>query len=190
MDIVDALTEHHAVLRRLAEEAEQRPEAFVEYERQLTAHHTMEERYFYDFLKEVEEARHDALEGVNEHHIIEMIILDTRRFPREHELFGVKVESLGEYTAHHLDEEEADIFPLARQHLPAELLTELGAKFKQAMDAVLDVTLPSVDGKGLLSPDSDKPERAAPPPESGPVSEGVQPRHGAGLGIGSLKAKG
>lgn len=189
MDIVDALTEHHAVLRRLAQEAEQRSEAFAEYERQLTAHHTLEERYFYDFLQEVAEVRHDALEGVNEHHIIEMIILDTRRFPREHELFVVKVENLGEYTAHHLDEEEADIFPLARQHLSPELLAELGEKFRQAMDTVLGIRLPPADGKARLSAAACKPERAPHPPEAKAVSEGVQPRHGAGLGIGSLKAK-
>ncbi len=185
MDIVEALTEHHAVLRRLAQEAEQRPEAFAEYERQLTAHHTMEEKYFYDFLLEFGAARHDALEGVNEHHIIEMIILDARRFPREHELFGVKVESLAEYTAHHLDEEEADIFPLARRHMPQELLAELGGQFRQAMDTVLGISLPPAGGKGPASQGLVAPE--APRAPATPVA--VQPRSGAGLGIGSLKAR-
>ncbi len=203
MDIVEALTEHHAVLRRLAQEAEQRPEAFAEYERQLTAHHTMEEKYFYDFLLEFGAARHDALEGVNEHHIIEMIILDARRFPREHELFGVKVEGLAEYTAHHLDEEEADIFPLARRHMPQKLLAELGGQFRQAMDIVLGISLPPAGGKGpaakgLVVPEAGKPERAPRPPEASGAAEvprapeipaTAQPRPGAGLGLGSLKAR-
>ena len=68
----------------------------------------MEEKYFYDILKAIPEAEHDALEAVNEHHIIELIIKDTEGFPREHEHFPIKIEGLGEYTTHHLDEEESE----------------------------------------------------------------------------------
>jgi hypothetical protein len=62
----------------------------------------MEEKYFYDILEGEAQAHKKALEAVNEHHIIEMIIKDLQRFPRDHENFAIKVESLGEYTTHHL----------------------------------------------------------------------------------------
>jgi len=49
-------------------------------------HLTTEEKYFYNLLETVPEARHDALEAVNEHHI-EMIIKDSEGFPRDHKYF-------------------------------------------------------------------------------------------------------
>ena len=75
----------------------------------------MEEKYFYDLLGSFAEAEHDSLEAVNEHHIIELIIKDAQGFPRDHQNFPIKIEGLGEYTSHHLDEEEADIFPMAQK---------------------------------------------------------------------------
>ena len=142
MDIVDALTAHHDVLRRLFAEAESDHTGFARLHRELTVHHTMEERYFYDLLQHKRNGRHDALEAVNEHHIIEMILHDANGFPRRDEKFPIKVESLAEYTNHHLGEEEAEIFPLARTLFQPQELIELGRKFEQAKAMLLDVQLP------------------------------------------------
>jgi hemerythrin-like domain-containing protein len=142
MDIVDVLTAHHDVLRRLCMEAKQDHTRFAELQRHLTIHHTMEERYFYDLMANKKGGRHDALEAVNEHHIIELIMHDVDGFPRKHEIFPVKVESLCEYTSHHLDEEEAEIFPLARTLFQLSDLQGLGAKFDQAKEMLLGIKLP------------------------------------------------
>jgi hemerythrin-like domain-containing protein len=144
MNIINALVEHHKVLRKLYQQSESDPDIFEEYVRHLIVHHTMEERYFYDFLEQISEARHDALEAVNEHHIIEMIIKDSEDFPRNHERFPIKVEGLGEYTNHHLDEEEGEIFPLAQQLVADEDLVALGKLFSEAKDKLLGVELPEV----------------------------------------------
>ena len=109
MDIIDALVGHHQELRQLYQESENNPDRFAEFVRHLVVHHTMEEKYFYDLLQKVADARHDSLEAVNEHHIIELIIKDAEGFPKEHGEFPIKVEGLGEYTIHHLDEEEPDV---------------------------------------------------------------------------------
>ena len=146
MDITNVLTEHHTVLRELYEQSSSRYDAFNEFIHQLVVHHTMEEKYFYDILEQEPQARNDSLEAVNEHHIIELIIKDIQRFPRDHELFSVKVESLGEYTVHHLDEEESEVFPLAQSVLKNQVLTELGNLFTEAKDKLLGVVLPEVPG--------------------------------------------
>jgi hemerythrin-like domain-containing protein len=146
MDIITALVDHHGVLRQLYQKSENNPAVFEEFTRHLVVHHTMEEKYFYDLLEQVATQRHDALEAVNEHHIIELIIKDAEGFPSDHENFPIKIEGLGEYTSHHLDEEEAQIFPAARQVFSDEDLNTLGKLFLDAKEKLLGVVLPEVPG--------------------------------------------
>jgi hypothetical protein len=54
------------------------------------------------------------------------------------------VEGLGEYTTHHLDEEEAEIFPMARARFSPEDLMTLGKLFLEAKRELLAVELPEV----------------------------------------------
>jgi hemerythrin-like domain-containing protein len=187
MDITTVLIEHHTTLRQLFEQSKSQPDVFDEFIHHLTVHHTMEERYFYDILEKVSQARHDALEAVNEHHIIELIIKDAERFPRDHERFPVKVESLGEYTTHHLDEEEAEIFPMAQQLLPDQDLAVLGTLFSEAKDKLLGIALPGVPGK-IAGRGS---KRGSIIGKSGMTKDEVSPRdkrtYVQDLGIGGLK---
>jgi hypothetical protein len=171
MDIIAALVDHHQTLRELYEASENDPARFAEFTRHLVVHHTMEEKYFYDLLQKIADARHDALEAVNEHHIIELIIKDAEGFPQAHEDFPIKIEGLGEYTTHHLDEEEAEVFPLARTLFAAEDLTALGKLFLEAKDKLLNIDLPEVP-KALV-------DQATSVRPAVPSSRG--------LGIGSLK---
>ena len=169
MNIVDALVDHHQVLRQLYQQSENDPAVFEEFTRHLIVHHTMEEKYFYDILQKISSAEHDALEAVNEHHIIELIIKDAEGFPREHNHFPIKIEGLGEYTTHHLDEEEAEIFPLAQQLFATETLNTLGKLFLEAKEKLLNIELPDV-------------------PVNIASGSGTTGTTAHGLGIGSLKA--
>lgn len=169
MDIITALIDHHGTLRQLYQQSESDPAVFEEFTRHLVVHHTMEEKYFYDLLEQIAAARHDALEAVNEHHIIELIVKDAEGFPSDHENFPIKIEGLGEYTTHHLDEEEATVFPAARQLFSAEDLNTLGRLFLEAKGKLLGIALPDVPG-GLAT--------------SGGKGAAIV---ASGLGIGSLK---
>jgi hypothetical protein len=183
MNVIDALVAHHGVLRQLYQQSETNPDVFDEFTRHLVIHHTMEEKYFYDLLEEFEEAKHDALEAVNEHHIIELIIKDSEGFPRDHEHFPIKIEGLGEYTTHHLDEEETEIFPMASQLFAPEELNTLGELFIKAKENMLGVVIPDLP-KAILAK-KNKPGRGL---SSAAVSDITTPLGTAiGLGIGSLK---
>lgn len=133
MDITQALKKHHDILRDMLKKAEKDPEVFSEALAHLVAHHTLEEKYFYDHITEGT-MRHDALEAVNEHHIIELIIKDAEDFPRDHERYAIKVEGLREYTGHHLDEEEEDVFPDSKKILDDAKREELGTAFNTALE--------------------------------------------------------
>jgi hypothetical protein len=131
MDIITALTTHHQEMRNLFAAAMTNPAAAEDAIRHLVIHHTNEEKFFYDHLENITQMRHDALEAVNEHHIIELIIQDLRGFPKDHERYLVKIESLKEYTEHHLLEEEEEIFVEAAEVLDYNTRLELGARFNE-----------------------------------------------------------
>lgn len=183
MNVVEALIAHHTVLRQLYRQAETNPQVFEEFIHNLVVHHTMEEKYFYDLLQRFDQAKHDALEAVNEHHIIEMIIKDAEGFPSEHEHFPIKIEGLGEYTIHHLDEEEAEIFPLATQLFSAEELDTLGNLFEEAKARLLQISLPELP-KALLAKFAE-PVKASTETSSPGKSVSI-PDASIGLGIGKL----
>jgi hemerythrin-like domain-containing protein len=184
MSVIDALVAHHAILRQLYQQSETNPDVFDEFIRHLVVHHTMEEKYFYDILQTIDQAHMDALEAVNEHHIIEMIIKDSQRFPRDHEQFIVKVEGLGEYTSHHLDEEEAQIFPMAAQLFPAEDLNILGRLFLDAKEKLLGVVLPEVPQ--TIASRAGKTAKTAKTTVGGATAGNLRDT-AIGLGIGSLR---
>ena len=144
MNVVEALIAHHDTLRQLYQQAESNPDGFDTFVHHLVVHHTMEEKYFYDLLTSFQEAEHGSLEAVNEHHIIEMIIKDAEGFPRDHRHFPIKIEGLGEYTVHHLDEEEEEIFPMALQLFDAADLLTLGGLFEEAKGKLLQVAIPDL----------------------------------------------
>ena len=181
MSITKELVAHHTTLRQLYAQSENDPIVFEEFTRHLIVHHTMEEKYFYDILKAIPQAEHDALEAVNEHHIIELIIKDAEGFPHEHEHFPIKIEGLGEYTTHHLDEEEMEIFPMSQQVMSAEVLDTLGRLFVEAKNALLGVKVPEV-------PAAIATQAAKPVTGPWPAASGLGTTTAHGLGIGSLKA--
>ncbi len=180
MSITNELVAHHTTLRQLYAQSENDPKVFDEFTRHLIVHHTMEEKYFYDILKEIPDAEHDALEAVNEHHIIELIIKDAEGFPREHKHFPIKIEGLGEYTTHHLDEEEMEIFPMSQQVISVEDLDTLGKLFVEAKDKLLGIKLPELPGELVT-------HAAKPAAGTQPVAVGSGRITAHGLGIGSLK---
>ena len=179
--ITDELVAHHTTLRQLYAQSENDPTVFQEFTRHLIVHHTMEEKYFYDILTTIPEAEHGSLEAVNEHHIIELIIKVAEGFPRDHEHFPIKIEGLGEYTNHHLDEEETEIFPLAQQVMSAQDLDTLDKLFVEAKNTLLGIKLPDVPG--AIATQAAKPVTGPQPAVSGPGMTTAR-----GLGIGSLKA--
>jgi hemerythrin-like domain-containing protein len=183
MNVIDALTAHHSTLRQLYRQAEANPDMFDTFIQHLVVHHTMEEKYFYDLLEGFDEAEHDSLEAVNEHHIIEMIIKDAEGFPRDHRNFPIKIEGLGEYTLHHLDEEEQEIFPLASQLFDTRDIDTLGALFEEAKKALLGITLPELP-KTLAAMAAG---RAEVPDDKTSGTNTRAASVATGLGIGGLK---
>ena len=110
----------------------------------LTAHAEIEERHFYPFLRDADpEAFGDLLdEAVVEHASAKELIAQLMEMSPEDELYDAKFTVLGEYTNHHIEEEEDELFPeVAKREYDLTELEEPMLQTKEAVIAELERTL-------------------------------------------------
>lgn len=104
--------------------------------RDLTAHTTIEEEIFYPFLREQNpEAFGDLLnEALVEHASAKELIAQIQSMSMKDDLYEAKVTVLGEYVAHHVKEEEEELFPkiISQKIELRELMPEM-AERKEGM---------------------------------------------------------
>ena len=80
----------------------------------LTVHATIEEEIFYPALRQnIEDDLLDEAEV--EHASAKQLIAEILSMSPKEQLFDAKVKVLGEYVMHHVEEEEHEIFPEARE---------------------------------------------------------------------------
>ena len=96
----------------------------------LNVHELIEEKVLYPALKPHEEVRDIVLEGVQEHHVADVLVKELHDLARDDEQWGAKFKVLGESIEHHLEEEEGTMFPKARRVLSAEELQDIGVRMR------------------------------------------------------------
>ena len=96
----------------------------------LNVHEAIEEKILYPALKPHAETHDIVLEGYQEHHVADLIVGELHHLAKDDEKWGPKFKVLKESLAHHIKEEERQMFPTARAVLSNEELTELGVRMK------------------------------------------------------------
>jgi hemerythrin superfamily protein len=145
MSIYDELKSDHdkvrAVLAEISDMSEKaskrREKAFLQLKEMMTAHSRAEERIFYTALKEFEETKSDALEGYEEHHVVDVLLREIARLDPGGERWKAKFTVLKENIEHHAQEEEGEIFNAARKVLSDEEAEEMAEKFVAARDRLV-----------------------------------------------------
>lgn len=97
---------------------------------ELTVHEALEEQLLYPALRPHAEAHHIVLEGIEEHHVADILIKELHKVRKDNEKWGAKFSVLKESVAHHIKEEERMMFPAARAALAREELLALGARMR------------------------------------------------------------
>jgi hemerythrin-like domain-containing protein len=96
----------------------------------LNLHELIEEKVLYPALKPHAETRAIVLEGFEEHHVADVIVKELHDLATDNERWGAKFKVLQESLEHHIQEEERNMFPNARQVLSREELQALGARMR------------------------------------------------------------
>lgn len=105
------------ILGQLAEtkESKKREELFQTLRIALVPHMKAEESAFYAPLSAKKEAREEALEGIEEHHVSEMVLKELEKMPKTEDQWGAKIKVFKELVEHHIKEEEGPIFKSAEK---------------------------------------------------------------------------
>ena len=104
---------------------------------ELNVHEALEEQILYPALRSSAEAHDIVLEGIEEHHVADVIIRELHAVRKDNEKWGAKFNVLRESVEHHIQEEERKMFPIARGTIPREELLALGARMR-ALKAELE----------------------------------------------------
>ncbi|MEJ7585179.1 MAG: hemerythrin domain-containing protein [Acidimicrobiales bacterium] len=108
-----ALVEKREIVDRIVEE--------------LSVHAAIEEQLFYPVVRAtVPDTEDIALESLEEHHIVKWVLSELDKMSPEDERFDAKVTVLIENVRHHVEEEEDEFFPMVRDELGRNALSDLG----------------------------------------------------------------
>jgi hemerythrin superfamily protein len=142
MDALELLKSDHDTVRALFrsfEEAEESGdtdrmgEVAQKIFTELEIHTGIEEEVFYPEAERVgPEVEELVKEGVEEHHVVDLLIGELRSLQPDDEVFAPKMTVLIENVEHHADEEESEMFPKLREALGDEQLQRIGEALQQA----------------------------------------------------------
>ena len=107
-----------------------REQTFTKLKADLEVHEAIEEEIFYPALKEHPKTKDIALEGYEEHHVVDMVMGEMLDLPVSDETWTAKFTVMKENLEHHIEEEEGEMFKLARQALDSDELAELGERME------------------------------------------------------------
>jgi len=147
MDALSLLKEDHDRFKKMLTEGEEtteratktRTELFAKLKSELLVHERIEEEVLYPALKKHPKARELALEGYEEHHVVDEIFAELEQTPVTDETWGAKFKVAKENIEHHIEEEEGQMFKDARRAFSADELERMGARMTEIRDLARQV---------------------------------------------------
>jgi hemerythrin-like domain-containing protein len=138
MDALSLLKRDHDEVKKLLEKLESttergvktREDQFTRLKADMEVHESIEEEIFYPRLRENAKTKEIALEGYQEHHVVDLVMAELTSTSVDSEVWGAKFTVMKENIEHHIEEEEGEMFKLARQVLDEGELEELGQRME------------------------------------------------------------
>ncbi|HEV3486768.1 MAG TPA: hemerythrin domain-containing protein, partial [Vicinamibacterales bacterium] len=95
---------------------------------ELKIHELIEEKVLYPALKAHKQAKDTVLEGYQEHHVADVLVEELHALSPDDERWAAKFKVLKENIEHHIEEEEGEMFRIARSVLSRAEREELGER--------------------------------------------------------------
>jgi hemerythrin-like domain-containing protein len=164
MNAISLLESQHRKVEALFKKLEggrSDPQAVLdELANSLAAHMAIEHEFFYPGVKEL--AEDTVNESYEEHSLAEVALKRLLATGPDDEAFDARVTALKELIAHHVEEEEEELFPKVQKALSDGTLNEMGKVMKRRFQEVFangfEATVPR--GMNKTSADVDKKKMA------------------------------
>jgi hemerythrin-like domain-containing protein len=139
MDIFDIITSDHEKVKKTLEQMEhttskagkRREQLLHSLSESLLPHLYAEEQYFYQILLDETDEKETAFEGIEEHRAAKMVFSDLQEAATDDPRWAARCKVLKELIEHHIEEEESEIFEVARKILDEERAESVGKRFKE-----------------------------------------------------------
>ena len=139
MDAITLLKKDHELVKKLLAEGEEtteraektRTELFARLKSELQIHERIEEEVLYPALKNNPRSEEIAYEAYEEHHVVDVILEELEATPTSAPEWLAKFTVAKENLQHHIEEEEKELFPKARQILSDDELERMGARMAE-----------------------------------------------------------
>ncbi|MGB3456173.1 MAG: hemerythrin domain-containing protein [Litorimonas sp.] len=145
MDIYERLEKDHDKQRSLIAKikasspgSEERSDLWTQLKIELEAHASAEEQAFYSKLMAEPEGTDDTRHAIEEHQQMHELIAEIDAMDPAAEIWDKKFKSLAHDVLHHVDEEEEDFFPDARETLSDTQEAEALKSFNHRKAAEVD----------------------------------------------------
>lgn len=125
-----------------------RTRIFEEFSTLLALHERVEEKALYAALKRHPETEAIVLEGLQEHHVADLLIAELARMPVTDKEWGSKFHVMGESVEHHLGEEEHNMFPLVKVVLSEKELMQVGSAMERLRAKAASASIAPRTSKG------------------------------------------
>ena len=145
MNAMTLLKEDHQKVKKMLAELESttergvktREELFTKVKQELVVHEAIEEEIFYPALKEHPKTKEIALEGYEEHHVVDTVMAEIEGVAYDDETWGAKFKVMKENLEHHIEEEEGEMFKRAKQVFDEDELNQLGESMKARKEELM-----------------------------------------------------
>lgn len=137
MNAIQLLKEDHTKVKTLFNQFEatdsdsEKEKIYEKFKKEIEVHTHIEETIFYPALKEKKELEDITLEGIEEHHVVDVLFREIDNLVGDSEKFEPKAKVLIENVEHHIQEEEGEMFPKVTENFTEQELEEMGTKMEE-----------------------------------------------------------
>ena len=140
MKIYKAIKADHDIQRELCNQltetsgnTQERRNLWTKLQKELEVHAVAEERYFYAPLIDTDKMQEDARHGMAEHHEMDELIQKLNDTEMSSPGWLTTCKELAHKVNHHLDDEEQDFFPKAKDVYDAKEAEKLASGYEKTM---------------------------------------------------------
>ncbi len=145
MNIYTRLKQDHEKQRDLCDKiksthsgSKNRANLWEELKVELEAHAAAEEQVFYSALMQKPDGTEEARHSVHEHQEMTKLITELDAMDQSTDVWEKKFKKLAHDVIHHVDEEEADIFPAARKVIATQKASDMVEAFNTRKPAEVE----------------------------------------------------